>query len=299
MTQERTQKLTLRERLDAYERLMRLDKPIGILLLLWPALWGLWFAAPRVQRLDILLIFILGTILMRSAGCVINDYADRDIDPHVERTKNRPLASGLVSAQEALIIAAILLLLSFVLVLFLNRFTIALSFVALALAASYPFSKRFFPLPQAWLGIAFGMSILMAFAAYRNNLPPLAWALFAANIFWAIAYDTEYAMVDRDDDMRLNIKTSALLFGVFDVAAVMACHGLFIAIMIGIGVWTRLGVAYYAGLALACGMILQQYQLIKTRHREQCFAAFQNNNWVGMAIFAGLALDLYHRIRLF
>ncbi len=291
--------MTLREKLDAYEQLMRLDKPIGILLLLWPALWALWFAAPRVQRVDILLIFVLGTILMRSAGCVINDYADRDIDPHVERTKNRPLATGLVSAKEALIIAAVLLLLSFVLVLFLNKFTIALSVVALVVAASYPYSKRFFPLPQAWLGIAFGMSILMAFSAYRNTLPPIAWWLFAANIFWAIAYDTEYAMVDRDDDMRLNIKSSALLFGVFDVAAVMTCHVLFIAIMAGIGLWTKLGLAYYVGLALACGMILHQYQLIKTRNREQCFAAFQSNNWVGMAIFAGLALDLYHRIRIF
>jgi 4-hydroxybenzoate polyprenyltransferase len=303
MTQEQTQgqgqKLTLTQRLDAYEKLMRLDKPIGILLLLWPALWALWFAAPRVQRLDILLIFVLGTILMRSAGCVINDYADRDIDPHVERTKNRPLASGLVSPKEALVIAVILLLLSFILVLFLNKFTIALSVVALVVAASYPYSKRFFPLPQAWLGIAFGMSILMAFTAYRNNLPPLAWALFIANIFWAIAYDTEYAMVDRDDDMRLNVKSSALLFGVFDVAAVMVCHGLFIAIMAGIGLWLKLGVAYYVGLTLACGMILHQYQLIKTREREKCFVAFQSNNWVGMAIFAGLALDLYHRIRLF
>ena len=291
--------MTLTEKLNAYEKLMRLDKPIGILLLLWPALWGLWFAAPRMQRLDILLIFVLGTILMRSAGCVINDYADRDIDPHVERTKNRPLATGLVSPKEAFILATILLLLSFVLVLFLNKFTIALSVVALVVAASYPFSKRFFPLPQAWLGIAFGMSILMAFAAYRNNLPPIAWMLFVANIFWAIAYDTEYAMVDRDDDMRLNVKSSALLFGVFDVVAVMACHAFFIAIMVGIGLWTRLGVAYYVGLTLACGMILHQYQLIKTRNREQCFAAFQNNSWVGMAIFGGLALDMYHRIRFF
>ncbi len=291
--------MTLMDKLNAYEKLMRLDKPIGILLLLWPALWGLWFAAPRMQRLDILLIFIMGTILMRSAGCVINDYADRDIDPHVKRTKVRPLAAGLVSPKEALILAAVLLLLSFFLVLFLNKLTIALSFVALAVAASYPYSKRFFPLPQAWLGIAFGMSILMAFTAYRNNLPPIAWWLFVANIFWAIAYDTEYAMVDRDDDMRLNVKSSALLFGVYDVAMVMVCHGLFIAIMAGIGLWTRLGLAYYVGLALACGMMLHQYQLIKSRDRDRCFAAFLNNNWAGMAIFAGLALDMYHRIRIF
>ena len=299
MTQEQHQKLTLMQRLDAYEKLMRLDKPIGTLLLLWPALWGLWFAAPTQQRVDVLLIFVLGTVLMRSAGCVINDYADRNFDAHVKRTKDRPLAAGLVSPTEALILAAVLLALSFILVLFLNKSTILLSFVALAVAASYPFSKRFFPLPQAWLGIAFGMSILMAFTAYRNTLPPLAWALFVANIFWAIAYDTEYAMVDRDDDMRLNLKSSALLFGVFDVAAVMACHGLFIAIMAGIGLWAKLGVAYFVGLALACGMIAYQYQLIKTRDRDRCFAAFMNNNWVGAAIFAGLALDMYHRFSLF
>jgi 4-hydroxybenzoate polyprenyltransferase len=299
MTQEQNQKLTLTQRLDAYERLMRLDKPIGTLLLLWPALWGLWFAAPTRQRVDVLLIFVLGTVLMRSAGCVINDYADRNFDPHVKRTRDRPLAAGLISPTEALILAAVLLALSFILVLFLNKATILLSFVALAVAASYPFSKRFFPLPQAWLGIAFGMSILMAFTAYRNALPPLAWWLFIANIFWAIAYDTEYAMVDRDDDMRLNLNSSALLFGVFDVAAVMACHGVFIAIMGGIGVWAKLGVAYFVGLTLACGMIAHQYQLIKTRDRDRCFAAFMNNNWVGAAIFAGLALDMYHRLNIF
>jgi len=291
--------MTLTERLDAYEKLMRLDKPIGILLLLWPALWALWFAAPRAQRLDILLIFIVGAVLMRSAGCVINDYADRNIDPHVERTKDRPLATGLVSPKEALVLAAVLLLLSFVLALFLNKFAILLSVITLAVAASYPFSKRFFPLPQAWLGIAFGMSILMAFAAYRNNLPPLAWLLFVANIFWAIAYDTEYAMVDREDDMKLGLKTSAILFGLYDVAAVMLCHGIFIVMMAGIGVWLKLGVAYFVGIALACGMIVAQYQLIRTRDREKCFAAFKLNNWVGMAIFAGLALDLYRRIYIF
>lgn len=291
--------MTLKERLDAYEKLMRLDKPIGVLLLLWPALWGLWFAAPRVQRVDILLIFLLGTVLMRCAGCVINDYADRNIDPHVERTKGRPLATGLVSPKEALILVAVLLSLSFVLVLFLNKFTILLSFIALAVAASYPFSKRFFPLPQAWLGIAFGMSILMAFAAYRNSLPALAWLLFVANIFWAIAYDTEYAMVDRDDDMKLGLNSSAILFGLYDVVVVMLCHGIFIAIMAGIGVWLKLGVAYFIGLTLACGMILAQYQLIKMRNRDNCFAAFRLNNWVGMAIFAGLALDMYRRIAIF
>ncbi len=291
-----TPNLTLKERLDAYEKLMRLDKPIGILLLLWPALWALWFASPLVQRPEIVLIFVMGTVLMRSAGCVMNDYADRDIDPHVKRTAGRPLAARLISPNEALLLAAVLALMAFGLVLFLNKLTIALSFVALFLAASYPFTKRFFPLPQAYLGIAFGFSIPMAFAAYQNTVPPLAWVLLAANIFWAIAYDTEYAMVDRDDDMKLNLKSSALLFGVFDVAMVMLCHGLFIAIMAGVGVWLKLGLLYFLGLLLAAALIACQYQMIKTRARDACFNAFMNNNWVGAAIFSSLALDYYFRI---
>ena len=296
MTPTSTPQLTLKDRLDAYEKLMRLDKPIGILLLLWPALWALWFASPLVQRPEIVLIFVVGTVLMRSAGCVMNDYADRDFDPHVERTAHRPLAARLISPKEALLLAAVLAMLAFGLVLFLNKLTIALSFVALFLAASYPFTKRFFPLPQAYLGIAFGFSIPMAFAAYQNTVPPLAWVLLAANIFWAIAYDTEYAMVDRDDDMKLNLKSSALLFGVFDVALTLLCHGLFIAIMAGVGVWLKLGLLYFLGLALALALIACQYQWIKTRERERCFKAFMNNNWVGAAIFAGLAIDNYFRI---
>jgi 4-hydroxybenzoate polyprenyltransferase len=296
MTPTSTPQLTLKDRLDAYEKLMRLDKPIGILLLLWPALWALWFASPLVQRPEIVMIFVMGTVLMRSAGCVMNDYADRDIDPHVQRTANRPLAARIVSPKEALLLAAVLALIAFGLVLFLNKLTILLSFVALFLAASYPFTKRFFPLPQAYLGIAFGFSIPMAFAAYQNTVPPLAWVLLAANIFWAIAYDTEYAMVDRDDDMKLNLKSSALLFGVFDVAMVMLCHGLFIAIMAGVGVWLKLGLLYFLGLLLAAALIACQYQWIKTRERERCFKAFMNNNWVGAAVFAGLALDYYFRI---
>ena len=291
-----TQKLTLRERLDAYEKLMRLDKPIGILLLLWPALWALWFASPLYQRMEIVLIFVAGTVLMRSAGCVINDYADRDIDPLVKRTANRPLAARLISPNEALVLAGVLALLAFGFVLFLNKLTIMLSFIALFLAASYPFTKRFFPLPQAYLGIAFGFSIPMAFAAYQNAVPLLAWVLLAANIFWAIAYDTEYAMVDRDDDMKLNLKSSALLFGVFDVAVAMLCHGIFIALMAGVGVWLKLGLLYFLGLVLALALIACQYQLIKNREGERCFKAFMNNNWVGAAIFAGLALDYYFRI---
>ncbi len=296
MTQAQTPKLTFKQRLDAYEKLMRLDKPIGTLLLLWPALWGLWFASPLFQRMEIVLIFVVGTVLMRSAGCVMNDYADRDIDPHVKRTANRPLAARLIAPKEALMLAAVLALLAFGLVLFLNTLTIMLSIVALLIAASYPFTKRFFPLPQAYLGIAFGFSIPMAFAAYQNNVPPLAWVLLLANIFWAIAYDTEYAMVDRDDDMKLNLKSSALLFGVFDVAAVMLFHVLFIVTMVGVGMWQKLGLIYFLGLLLALALIALQFQMIRQRERERCFKAFMNNNWVGAVVFAGLALDYYFLI---
>lgn len=290
----------LKDRLDAYERLMRLDKPIGILLLLWPALWGVWLASPGVLRLDILLIFVVGTVLMRSGGCIVNDFADRDFDPHVERTKNRPLAARRVSPKEALTLAAVLFLLAFILVLFLNRLTVMLAIVAGLVAVTYPYAKRFFPLPQAYLGIAFGISIPMAFAAYHGRVPAVAWVLLLANVFWAIAYDTEYAMVDRDDDVRLGVKSSAILLGNYDVTAVMACHAAFLAIMAGIGVWMRLGIFYYAGIAIAAGFVLHQYQLIKGRGREQCFAAFLNNNWVGAAVFAGLALDIFFmRLRFF
>jgi 4-hydroxybenzoate polyprenyltransferase len=287
------------QRLDAYEKLMRLDKPIGILLLLWPVLWGLWLAAPGALRFDILIIFLVGTVLMRSAGCVINDYADRDIDPRVERTKNRPLAAGLVSPAEALALAAVLASLAFMLVLFLNRLTILLSLLALFLAATYPFIKRFFSLPQAYLGIAFGISIPMAFAAHHGVVPPVAWVMLLANVFWAIAYDTEYAMVDRDDDLKVGVKSSAILFGRYDVAAVAVCHAVFLAIMATVGVWQQLGVLYYVGIALAAGFIGHQYRLIRGRERAQCFAAFLNNNWVGAALFAGLALDILFRFRIF
>jgi len=291
--------MTLKEKLDAYEKLMRLDKPIGILLLLWPVLWGLWLAAPGALRADILIIFVLGTVLTRSAGCIINDYADRDFDPHVERTRERPLAAGRVTPAEALVLAAVLLLLAFMLVLFLNRLTILLSLIALFLAVTYPFTKRFFALPQAYLGIAFGISIPMAFAANHGTIAPVAWVMLLANVFWAIAYDTEYAMVDRDDDVRIGVKSSAILLGRYDVAAVMACHAAFLAIMATVGVWLKLGAFYYVGLALAAGFVLHQYQLIRDRDRQKCFAAFLNNNWVGAAVFAGIALDIFFRVRLF
>jgi len=291
--------MTLKERLDAYEKLMRLDKPIGILLLLWPVLWGLWLAPRGLLRLDILLIFTVGTVLMRSAGCIINDFADRNFDPHVERTRDRPLAARRVSPAEALALAAVLVALAFTLVLFLNRLTIVLAFVALFLAVTYPFTKRFFPLPQAYLGIAFGISIPMAFAAYHGTIAAVAWVMLAANVFWAIAYDTEYAMVDRDDDVKLGLNSSAILLGRFDVAAVMVCHTVFLVIMTFIGFWASLGIFYYVGILLAAGFVFHQYQLIRERNREQCFKAFLNNNWVGAAIFAGLALGLYLDIPMF
>ena len=247
--------MTLTQRLGHYEKLMRLDKPIGILLLLWPTLWGLWLAADGFPSMNVLAIFVLGTVLMRSAGCVVNDYADRDFDPHVERTKNRPLATRAVSTREALLLAAGLSLAAFLLILPLNRLTLELSVVALFLAASYPFTKRFFAMPQAYLGIAFSFGIPMAFAAQTGEVPPLAWSLMVANLLWVIAYDTEYAMVDKADDLKIGIKTSAITFGRYDVAGVMLCHAAFLGAMVLIGLIQKLGIIYYAGLAVALGLI--------------------------------------------
>jgi 4-hydroxybenzoate polyprenyltransferase len=279
------------KRLDAYERLIRLDKPIGALLLLWPTLWAVWLASGGRPRLEILLIFIVGTLLMRSAGCALNDYADRNFDPHVERTRERPLASGEIRPREALVVAAALAAAAFVLVLFLNRLAIALSFVALAIAAIYPFTKRFFALPQAWLGIAFGFGIPMAYAAIQERLPPECWMLFAANLFYAFAYDTEYAMVDRDDDARIGIRTSALTLGPWDVAAVMASYAVMLGMLFGLGFMLKLAWLYYAGLAVAAAMMLYHYWLIRDRSREGCFKAFMQNNWIGGVIFAGMFLS--------
>ncbi len=283
--------MTFTQRLGHYQKLMRLDKPIGILLLLWPTLWGLWLAAEGFPNIVILVIFVLGTVLMRSAGCVVNDYADRKIDPHVTRTKNRPLATGVVSTKEALLLAAGLSLCAFLLILPLNRLTLGLAVVALFLAASYPFTKRFFAMPQAYLGVAFSFGIPMAFAAQTGALPPIVWLLMAANLLWVIAYDTEYAMVDRADDLKIGIKTSAITFGRFDVAGIMLCHTVFLGIMVGIGLMQNLGVAYYAGLVAASGLIAYQYRLIHERDPACCFKAFLHNNWVGAVVFAGIALD--------
>jgi len=292
-----TSVLTLKDRLTAYEKLMRLDKPIGILLLLWPTLWGLWFAAGGLPPPDVLLIFFTGTVLMRSAGCVINDYADRNFDPHVERTKDRPLAAGVVRPAEALALAAVLMALAFGLVLFLNALAIKLAFAAAVIAIIYPFVKRVFPLPQAWLGLAFGFGIPMAYAAQWNSLPRVAWLLLLATMFWAIAYDTAYAMVDRDDDLKIGVKSSAILFGRFDIAGVMAAHVLFLGLMAWIGWWQLRGVVYFAGLAVAVALVAYQYRLMRGRTREGCFKAFLNNNWVGCVIFIGIAADLWFGIR--
>lgn len=290
--------LTFKDRLTAYEKLMRLDKPIGILLLLWPTLWGLWFAAGGLPPPDVLLIFFTGTVLMRCAGCVVNDYADRNFDAHVERTKDRPLAAGLIRPAEALVLAAVLMLIAFGLVLLLAPLTIKLAVVAAAIAVIYPYVKRVFPLPQVWLGIAFGFGIPMAYAELWHALPRVAWLLLIANVFWAVAYDTAYAMVDRDDDLKIGVKSSAILFGRYDVAGVMAAHAVFIGLMAWIGWWQMRDVFYFAGLAVALVLVMYQYRLIRGRTREGCFKAFLNNNWVGCVIFIGLVADLWFGTRM-
>lgn len=280
------------EKLSLYEKLMRLDKPIGILLLLWPTLWGLWLSANGQPNWVVLWIFILGTVLMRSAGCVINDYADRDFDRHVERTKERPITAGKVSTKEALALFAGLSLCAFALVLLLgNRLVILMSIPALFLAASYPFTKRFLAIPQAYLGIAFGFGIPMAYAAQLNTVPNEAWWLLLANVFWAVAYDTEYAMVDREDDLKIGIKTAAITFGRFDVAAVMACYALTLGIIGWLGALRHVGWPFYAGLLVAAGIMGVHYTWIRERDRMRCFKAFLHNNYVGLAIFSGIALD--------
>ena len=285
----------LRERVSLYIKLARLNRPIGILLLLWPTLWALWIASNSHPPLFILFIFVAGTVLMRSAGCIINDYADRNIDKHVKRTQHRPVTSGQVSPREALWLAASLAILALLLILPLNTLTLLLSVPAVILAGSYPYTKRFLAIPQAYLGIAFGFGIPMAFAAILNNVPAIAWWLLLANIFWCIAYDTEYAMVDRDDDMHLGIHSSALFFGKYDVPAVMSCYAMAIGILVYVGLLQHLGIAYYLGLAASTGIALYHYTLIRNRQREACFKAFLHNNWFGATVFAGLVLDYLTR----
>jgi 4-hydroxybenzoate polyprenyltransferase len=281
--------MTLAERLTQYEKLMRLDKPIGILLLLWPTLWAQWLASHGRPDWLILWIFAIGVVLMRSAGCVMNDYADRDFDPHVARTRDRPLAAGTVSTREALLLAAGLSLLSFLLILPLDPLVLKLSVVALFLAASYPFTKRFLAIPQAYLGIAFGFGIPMSYAALWGEVPAEAWWLLLANVFWAVAYDTEYAMVDREDDLKIGIKTSAITFGRFDLAAIALCYAATLALLAWVG-WQRgIGWPFYAGLAAAAGIAVYHLRLIRGREPRACFRAFLHNTWFGAAVFAGVA----------
>jgi 4-hydroxybenzoate polyprenyltransferase len=282
----------LRERLDLYEKLMRLDKPIGILLLLWPTLWALWLSSRGRPDGIVAWIFVLGAVLMRSAGCVINDLADRNFDPHVERTRNRPLATGKVSVREALWLLLALLVCAFLLILPLrNGLVVALSVPAVFLAASYPFTKRFFAVPQAYLGVAYGFGIPMAYAVYFDAIPQAAWVLLLANVFWSMAYDTEYAMVDRADDLAIGIKTSAITFGRFDVAAVMACYAMTFALIAGAGFQIQARWAFYAGLGVAASLAVYHYTLIRDRDPARCFKAFLHNNWIGASIFAGIVAD--------
>ena len=282
-------------KLALYFRLIRLDKPIGTVLLLWPTLCALWLAQQGVPDWRLLLIFFLGTFLMRSAGCAINDYADQDIDKFVKRTAERPITSGRISGKEALAVAGVLTVAAFCLILPLNALTKQLSVAAVIIAATYPYFKRFFAIPQAYLGIAFGFGIPMGFAAITDSVPPVAWLLLVGNVFWAVAYDTEYAMVDRDDDLKIGIKTSAITFGRYDVAIIMLCYAVFLLLWLACGWYLGLRYWYVAGLLVAAGCAVYHYTLIRARERMPCFAAFRHNNWLGAAVFAGVVLDFAFR----
>lgn len=287
--------MTLQQRLSAYYRLARMDKPIGTLLLLWPTLWGLWIAGNGKPDWQLVVIFCLGTFLMRSAGCVINDWADRDFDGHVERTKARPLAAGEVTSREALYLAAALAVLALIIALPLNTLALTLTIPAVLLAGSYPFTKRFLAIPQAYLGIAFSFGIPMAFAAQTAAIPAIAWWLMLANLLWTVAYDTEYAIVDKPDDLKIGIKTSAITFGKYDVLAVMLCHLAFLLIMYWLGRSLGMGYCYNAGLGLAALLIALQYPKIRNHDRQLCFQAFLSNNRVGALIFLAILLDFMVR----
>lgn len=280
-----------RRRLSLYWKLTRGDRPIGWLLLLWPTWWGLWIAAGGVPPLWTLFVFSAGVWLTRAAGCVINDYADRWLDPHVERTRNRPLATGEVRGREALAVFAALMLAAFALVLTMNRLTVLMSVVGVALAASYPYLKRYTHLPQVYLGMAFGWGIPMAFAAVRGEVPAVAWLLYVANILWSTAYDTWYAMVDREDDLKMGSKSTAILFGELDLVAIGVLYALMFAALGLAGPRAGLGGWYYAGLGVAAALVAYEFVLARGRERERCFRAFLHNHWVGLTIFAGLALD--------
>jgi 4-hydroxybenzoate polyprenyltransferase len=286
----------MKDRLTQYAQLMRLDRPIGIFLLMWPMLWALWIASKGNPNLLVLLVFASGVVLMRSAGCVINDYADRKFDPHVERTRDRPIAAGRVKPKEALALFAVLCLTAFGLVLLMNRLTIMLSFAGVVLAALYPFMKRFTHLPQVLLGMAFGWAVPMAFAAQTGEVPKVAWLLFVATVLWATAYDTMYSMVDRKDDLKIGVKSTAILFGEADRAIIATIQILLLAALLMVGQTAGLGGYYYFGLLLAAGLALYQQYLIREREPRACFQAFLNNNWFGAAVFTGIFLDYLVRV---
>jgi len=283
--------LSVAARLPLYASLTRLDKPVGTLLLLWPTLTALWVAADGAPNAMLVVVFIAGTFLMRSAGCAINDAADARFDAHVKRTANRVVARGLVSQREAIAVAVALAIGAAVLLPFLNTAAVQLAFIGVAIAATYPLAKRFMPIPQLYLGVAFSFGIPMAFAAVLETVPVIGWLLMLANACWVIAYDTEYAMVDRDDDLRLDIKSSAIFFGRFDVAAVMASYGAFLVLLVIMGRMIDAGWPFYAGCAVAAALAMYHFMLIRTRSRDRCLRAFRHNNWVGLAVFAGTALD--------
>jgi 4-hydroxybenzoate polyprenyltransferase len=289
---DRVDWLHVRERLIEYAKLARMHKPIGAALLLWPTWWALWLAAGDFPPWSSLFIFTLGVFLMRSAGCVINDYADRMLDPAVKRTRERPIAAGKVAPREALVVFASLTVAAFVLVLFTNRLTIELSFVGAFLAATYPFTKRYTHLPQVYLGAAFGWSIPMAFAAVTNSLPPLCWLLFLANVLFSTVYDTEYAMVDRDDDIKAGAKSTAILFGEADLAIIGVLMVTFLLAMALVAQRGHLHWPYFAGVGAAAALFAWQQWIMRGRGRDACFAAFRNNNWVGMALWAGIVVSL-------
>jgi len=285
----------LGQKLPAFVSLTRLDRPIGIYLLMWPMLWAFWFAADGVPHLPSLAIFLIGTVLTRSAGCAVNDYADRELDGHVARTSKRPLATGALSGKEALLATAILMALAFVAVLFTNALTIKLSLAALLLALLYPFTKRYTHFPQVILGAAFGLAVPMAFAAQTNNIPGVAWGLYAAAIVWAMAYDTLYAMADRDDDLKIGIKSTAILFGRHDLLIVGLLQLAVLVILMFIGSHEQRGIAFFTGLVCASGFVIYQLWISRNRDSAKCLQAFLNNNWMGMTVFLALFIDYMHK----
>jgi 4-hydroxybenzoate polyprenyltransferase len=283
------------DRIRQYWLLARFDRPIGILILLWPALWALWVASDGRPDILVLSVICLGVVLMRAAGCVINDYADRDFDPHVERTNQRPIAAGNVSPKEALWVFVVLCLCAFGLVLLLNIYTIMLSFIAAFLAASYPFMKRYTQLPQAYLGIAFGWAVPMSFSAQINSIPAVAWVMYLAVVLWALVYDTMYAMVDKEDDLKIGVKSTAILFGIYDRHIMAILQIVILVLLITVGQMKQLSWPYYGGVLVAFGLSVYQQKLIFHRQKALCFKAFLNNNWFGMAVFAGLVMDYWLR----